>query len=45
MLDASKPLLLGGGEQFAVAHDARGCVGMIGIDAEYEIRRHVFSDH
>ena len=35
MLHAPKPLLLGGGEQFAVAHDARRGVRMIGIDAEY----------
>jgi hypothetical protein len=35
MLHAPKPLLLGGGEQFAVAHEASRSVAMIGIDAEY----------
>jgi hypothetical protein len=35
MLDAPKPLFLGGGEQFAVAHNARRRIGMVRIDAEY----------
>jgi len=35
MFHTPKPLLLGGGEQFAVAHDARRSIRMVGIDAEY----------
>ena len=45
MLDPAKPLLLGGGQQFAVADDASGGVGVIGIDAEYEVCRHIQAVH
>ena len=34
MLDAPKPLLFGGGDKDAVAHDAGGRIGVVGIDAE-----------
>jgi hypothetical protein len=35
VFNATKSLLFGRGEQFAVAHDASRSVGMVGIDPEY----------
>jgi DNA-binding MurR/RpiR family transcriptional regulator len=35
VFNAAKSFLFGRGEQFAVAHDARRRVGMVGIDPEY----------
>jgi hypothetical protein len=34
MLDAAKALLLGRGHEMAIAQQARGRIGVIGVDAE-----------
>src|SRR5207249_11040745 len=40
MFDATKPLFLGGGNEFAIAHEAGGRVAVIGVNSEDGERDH-----